>query len=75
MSYGRKRRIGCVGVKVPTMTCDFLSEREREEFPVMDAQHTSTLGLTSKASSKIKTIMITKDRKAMCCECEKKSRK
>jgi len=50
-------------------------EREREEFPVLDAHNTPTLGLTTKASSKIKTIMITKDRKAMCCECEKKSKK
>jgi len=33
MSYGRKRRIGCVGVKVPTIACDFLScERERKSF-------------------------------------------
>lgn len=62
-----------------------MREREREsgvcgdEFlllGVVDA-HTVHLGVTSKATrkKKKKKIMIIKDRKAMCCEREKKSKK
>lgn len=65
---------------MPTVACDFLSrEREREsgvggdEFlllGVVDAHF--TWESPAKQPEKKKKIMIIKDRKAMCCESEKK---